>query len=102
MRKGFSNYKTRGKCKSTFVFCFKKRGESGFCASVLLKEMCRLLDLKLLKFSVFLILLNINYRSYAFRTIANHISVIDFDCSRYFEKYSDSKCKQSVCFYYVL
>ena len=64
--------------------------------SVLLITMSRPLDLKSLKFGMFLIFLNINSSSYSFQTIASQYSEYFW----YFEKYSDRRCKQSICLHY--
>ena len=64
-----------------------KKSWSPFCASVLLITLGRLLDLKLLKFRMFLIFLSINATSYSFRTIASQNSVKYSECSWYCKKY---------------
>ena len=47
---------------------------------------------KIVQISLFLIFLNINSNSYSFITIASQNRVKYFECSWYFEKYSDSRC----------
>ena len=81
-----------------YYYKYLKTGYSSFCASVLLIK----IDLKLVKSRMFCIILNINSSSYAFRTITNQNNAKYSYGSSYFTKYSDSKCKQSICLLYGL
>ena len=64
-------------------------------ASARLITMGRLLDLKLLKYSLFLVFLNINSVLYSFKTVANQNSVKYSDYSWNFKKYSDSNVNRA-------